>query len=106
MQQPERGSAVAGVDVLQGSKVTFGESTVWATSVLLQEVVECGAVRKRSVSGSTKAFSIYFEDDYRWPRDFCNAVVADARAQGAIIQPRIHSDSTSQKSGVKRKQCV
>ena len=70
------------------------------------KVVGCGAVRNRSASGSTKAFSVYFEDDHRWPNYFCNAVVADARAQGKIIQPRNHSDLISQKSGVKRKQCA
>ena len=84
MQQPERDSAVAGVDVFHDSKIRFGERTAWATSVLLQSCWVWG----------------------RWPVDFCNAVVADARAQGKIIQPRNHPDLISQRSGVKRKQCV
>ena len=57
------------------------------------KVAGCGAVRNRSVSGSTKALSVDFEDDHRWPVDFCNAVVADARAKAKLISNEITQTS-------------
>ena len=69
-------------------------------------VAGCGAVCNRSVSGSTKALSVHLEDEHGWSFESCKAAVADARAEGTILEPRNHPDFIAQRSGVKRKQCA
>ena len=75
MQQPERGSAVAGVDVFQVSELRGGVSA-GATSMILQSCWVC-AVCNRSVSGSTKALSVHVADEHGWSFYSCKAAVAD-----------------------------
>ena len=70
------------------------------------KVAGCAAVCNRSVSGSTKALSVHFEDEHGWSFGCCKAAVADVRAQGKILEPRNHPDLIAQRSGVKRKQCA
>ena len=68
------------------------------------KVAGCGAVCNRSVSGSTKALSVHLEDEHGWSFESCKAAVADARAEGTILEPRNRPDVTAQRSGVKRKE--
>ena len=61
------------------------------------KVAGCRAVCNRSVSGSTKALSVHLEDEHGWSFESCKAAVADARAEGTILESRNRPDFTAQR---------